>query len=770
MVGINSYRFFFSNFGEKLYAFQRDNLLDNSVNINIWESSDAGINWSKKKSIPCSLNTDNASCDIVSSIIVDNELTLIYGNNSQQAIAKSVDGSKWDTVSSGNSGPKNVKKIIYYSGHPFDFSNTDNDKQKYIMCYNTTEGPDKNDDDDVNNITVAACSVSYDQGKSWKVSSYLRVKKSIGNISPLDQLFYSKKNVYFVATIDSQRHNLFACAVVKENEQVFHCEIMKDSITDEATLLINMNTIKNSLVYISIFSDRYTLNLIKEDFLIEDAWLDEENDEESDVDISDRIFHIIFVNESLLSILYEENAHIYVIHAEIRKRKAGCQYNPYSQSDTKWHQISDEYTDAFSTPFVSGPSSCYLRSFELAEDEDYVRFFVKVPVFIDFENNQNCFRHTPFTSYHESYGSVSIKIKNIKLLHQENEYEMKEIEFYYPVSIHKIIAPMNIFFCYSVDGKYDIMYAVPHGLQRINFFNFHKVGPYFSTDENRLALNNYVWNSADVEIPRGSYILNPTYYISRFELYKNIMDGQIYALNMFPKFNHEFNIRILFPEEQVTYNYAGIDLTDSSPYYDINRSHIIEEDEIITINVKIPEKGKFIGLVCPLENEDALGDLICFDDVIDLHNNIVPFELVFPKFSFFVAPKRVLYNKKLIAVESLLHLGKESYDDLAKMDTPITFGCICRVNNHTVTITFVVEAIPRPSVPNTNPLRQTTQVNNNNVIINRIITPDVTDTHSQDHPHTQNLFEASQRNEGGSTHTIFSLAFICLYYVILLHI
>lgn len=725
-AGINSYKFLNVSFKECLYAFQSANVSESDSSICIWSSSNNGVGWLKKTQIPCKFASNGGSCDVMSTMVSNDELVVIYGNNTEYAIAKSKDGLKWNTSSSMNRESMNGKKKIYYSGLPFDPSDSDNKKKKYIMCYSSTEIPDE--DKDSFHAPLGTCFTSDDEGASWKVSFYVRVKKTEGNVNPPDQIFYFRNKIHFVTTVDGEKNVFFTCELFKENGKGFHCENVND-IRKGSNPIMNMNTTENDMIYIARDHNEYTIFLsgvnsgvygkllkfkntgkknnregIATDLVNEDNNSEEVEQYLSSVGEVDRLnsyisFHIIIVNESVFSIIYEYKNQIHHIHVEIKKKKQGCQFISCNENNKDWcREHAREYDQAFFYTQIDSQMEkiCFVREGELANDKEYVRFFVKVPADIDFETSDKCFNHSYITVENNTpvHENAVIKIKNVVVFDDGSGNQMKEIEFFYPARFYKMVKYTVPLMCDSTNSSFKIKYIFPNDLRSSQTIKFPIFVRDFSVATNRLSLNKYDWNNPETKIPKGSYIFRPIDYITRFQLYTDIMNNVPNAQHLFEEFHKEYGNNIIKHISMPTYKdinyYEGIDLTDSSTQYTLIQADI-QEDKTFTIDVVVPKGGITVGLVCPFENAKSVtDDLHCFDDVIDLNSNMVRLDLVFGDVPFFIAPKTVMYNKKLLAAESLLYLNKDSYNELDKIITAIHFRCACKVNNHTVHINFAI--------------------------------------------------------------------------------
>lgn len=724
--GINAYRFLSAGFKEKLYAFERKNLVEGKdINMSIWTTTDSGITWSQESKATCPLDNSNGPCDIVSSMIFDDELVVIYANKTKYAISKSADGITWATGEELelDSSMAN-KKLLYYSGKPADLSDSKDGKKKYLICYETDEAPAK--DGDKEHLSVAACSESDDDGASWTIRSYLRVEKEVTNLSDLDQIYFLKENAYFIVSVGSKKNVIFGCKPWEsptKSGQEMHCEEAKDDSQPETFPMLAVNSDNDSALLIMKTPEAYIMAHLTDDHAFAETLLEikgakakrpkrdlrsavaaqadkgEALKKATEVDGSKPIiFHVMFVDISRFSVMYEYEEKIYNIIAEIKEKKRGCLFIKEAEKKKAKDESTDAYTKTISYKDLESETEkeCPLDNFEPEGEEEYVNFFVKVPEQVDFENSENCFQHTLIEEDKAEFSKHKrpiIHIKNVVSFDGESDNKMKEIEFVYLASLHKLMKYEQTVSCTSKSFNFKISYTFSNDTNMVKTVAFKTLVKDFTVEENRLSLADYSWNISDPETAIGSYVIESKDYIKRFQVYVDLLNNTPNAAtdynNFKTSFPTEMNQMISVAADETTKDYAGVDLTNSSKHYEEAESDI-KEDKTIPVKVVVPKEGKIVGLICPLENSKSLDELHCFDVVKDLKDNTVKLEELFTTVPFVMLPKIMVYNQKVMAVESLLHLNEDSYNELEKLPDAINFHCVCKMNTHTVTLSFAI--------------------------------------------------------------------------------
>lgn len=730
--GINSYRFFKGAFKNKLYAFQRT--VDDAAptDMTVWTSSNNGISWKKDATIKCDLdNATNENCVVMSTLIVDGKMVVIYGNKKHYITATSADGEKWDLGEKGDVSEWDEKRIIYYSGIPSDLSEDLAYKERHIICFESDKEPDQLKRE--NEKTIAACAVS-DDVRTWKVEFYLRVKENVTGLSEIDQIYFFQTDIYFIANTTERSDMLFVCKSVssktKAGETVMLCEDSEEQDPEgNFVTVLNINFDKDSSTLVIKAPDAYVLGFLSKEHSAAENLLNIKSNRgtgkrdltsvvtgpnvrgtkinplTTDVDGDKPItFNVLYISQFVLSVMYEYEEAIFNISAELKQKqtteKQGCEFVQQNKKGKEAGKSSDvTYTQTITYDDINSSSEkiCPLNNFEPANNETDVIFFVKVPESVDFENSVKCFQH----SYIEETADESskhkravIKIKNVVKINDDPANPMKEIEFVYPDSLHNLMKYGSTISCISNNYNFRIDYTFPMDAEVIKTVRFETVVKDFTSEENRLSLKDYKWNDSVPSTIQGSYVVDSRNYMNRFQVYVDLLNNTPDAIKNYESFKEtyptEMNEYMRMPVAgEAMEQYAGIDFTNTSKHYELFDIDITADFTFI-MHLIIPEQGKIVGLVCPVENSESLNTLHCFDEVADETNTRVSFEDFAKSFPFSISPKITLYNQKALGVESLLHLNSESYKALDKLTNAIQFQCYCNIKKHTVTVKFAI--------------------------------------------------------------------------------
>ncbi|CAC9699243.1 6-cysteine protein [Plasmodium sp. DRC-Itaito] len=629
-----------------------------------------GIDWEKKTDIKISGN--NTIATVYSIFTTEQKMILIFKCDNKYYITQNQEGLEW-------SDPKliNVSNLTstdstaaVYSGSLLSMNN---DFEKYILiCENHSQNyTNVIDQEYMKEIRLLGkCIISFDEGNTWK-NELMNLYSDEG---------YTKINTLRLS--DYGGKILVKGTNVQNLDKKIRSIILLCSNLHEWKLFCGLPTIrftKDISVENMTYLNSYHLAILKNQNKLQLAFtydLFETFDPQYlNTEFNGDFHEFVLAHDKMVYLFFHgKDKKINVIKIKTVQRKIGCELNT---NDT----VNKIYTYTYKYIYNNNlsPKTCKVPSSHLKYSSDglYKLFEVRLPK--DIKVTDNCFRYSFLSDLNSKYHTTIIKTRSIKKLE-----DYVEVQFHFPIYYTKFLYNYKSTYCvlsnnYRIVVEFDYIHNhidldFPFDTDTVNLYSNDSVIHAFRNNTNETHKHNF---------PKGTYMTSYFSYEKEY-IISNYIEN---------KFSTTFTIltqtkmNVNFIPGGQKYIYEGIDLTDSSPNYELSLSSV-PDNQNVDIFVSKFDHNKTLGFVCPVKS--SYDGLNCFDNVYIKNKTLVKIEYLFGGNDIFVVPQRRIYKPEGTAMETLLYLNENNVKKLKDDKSIIHFYCECNVNNKLIKVNYYI--------------------------------------------------------------------------------
>lgn len=629
-----------------------------------------GIDWNEKKDVKVSGNNNIA---VVYSIFTSEEkMILIFKCDNKFYITKYGKEFKW-------SDPKviDVSNVIGTNTTPAVYSGSllsmNNDFEKYILvCENHSQNYiNVVDQEYMREIRLLGkCMLSFDEGNNWK-NEVMNLYSDEG---------YTKINTLRLS--DYGGKILVKGTNAQNLNQTIRSIILLCSNLHDWKLFCGLPTIrfrKDISVENLTYLNTYHLAIVKNEDKLQLAFtydLFETFDPQYlNTEFNGVSHYFVLAPDEMVYLFYHGNEKKnYVIKIKTVPRKIGCELNTNDTVNTIYtYTYKYIYNNKLSAKTCKVPSS----HLKYSSDGLYKLFEVRLPK--DIKVTENCFRYSFLSDLNNKYHTTIIKTRVINKLE-----DYVEVQFHFPIYYTKFLYNYKSTYC-VLSNNYRIVVEFDYIRNHIDLdfpFDTDTVKLY-SNESVTHAFRNNTEKTHVHKFPKGTYMTSYFSYEKEYVISNYIEKPFSTTFTILTQ--TQMNVHFMAGGQK--YKYEGIDLTDSSPNYELSLNSL-SDSQNVDIFVSKFDNNKTIGFVCPVKS--SYDGLNCFDNVYIKNKTLVKIEYLFGENDIFVVPQRRIYKTEGTAMESLLYLNNNNVKKLIDDKSIIHFYCECNVNNNVIKVNYYI--------------------------------------------------------------------------------